>query len=494
MSEKAPAFVRPLLAFLVFNLAVRGAALGDVFFINEDAALVTGARELFSSSPLFRPLFEAYGPGFIRPWQLWGLYVEQGLLGLSAPASVAVGLGIFSAALAIVFASLREHVGDFGAAIGCLLASGTPVSGEPLLWLSDRHDVYLAFFFACALACSLALATRKLALGPGLGLLTLAFWGAFYSNEKSTAVPAVVSAAALALLLGRAELRREWRRMAAVVTVSLANLGAYFALRHAVLGKLVGGYDDRVIGSGELSSAALHHLLRNVLTLPLFSQTEPNPALAQALLATLGLVLVGLGALLVRRRDRIFRALGVGVLLYVALVISAVPTLRHFLAEAPGWEGLGALGPLNARNLWLPHLVSSLILGVVLGVVFTHTRAKVAKGALVVCGLALVLNHAHQAMTTSARFARAGRLTREVVSVMSTHCACADVRSGQVSGVPAIYAGVNTLTEPMWLDCNLHRTGAPRCRDGEPRCSIAVYVSATHEPTIAPRTSSRHAP
>lgn len=490
------AFVRAFLAFFAFNLALRAAALRDLFFLNEDAALAVGARQMFASSPLalLRPLAEPYGPGFLRPWQLWGFYFEQGHLGLSAPASVVVGLAIFSLALAVAFAALRPHVGSLGAAVGCLLASGTPLTGEPLLWLSDRHDVYLAFFFAFALACAFGVVARSLELRRGLGLLTVALWGAFYSNEKGTAVPVVVCLGALALVVARAELGREWKRVLGLGAVALANVVAYFALRRAVLGKLIGGYDDRLLTGDGLGSEALGRLLGNVLTLSLFSQNEPSPLLGEVLLAALGAALFVLGAWGARHRARLGRAVAAGALLYAALLASAVPTLRHFVSEPLGFRALGALGAGNLRNLWLPHLVANLLFGALLGLVFVQLRGKLFRGVAVAVAGVLIAGHAYQAVDAAARFARAGRLTREVVSVMRASCACADVRSGQVTGVPSLYAGVNTLTEPPWLDFQLELGGVRRCSEDEPRCAIAVYVSNVHEPTVAARASTRSAP
>jgi len=471
--EWGAALSRPFVVFLVFNLALRAALLPKLYFLNEDGALVAGARNVFARPGLsfLRLFFEPYGPRIIRPWQLYGFHLEQNVLGLSAPVSIAVTFAIFSLALAILFVSLRPYVGTFGAIVAGLLMSGTPISAEPLLWLSDRHDVYLVLFFACALACTFAIAEGRLSLRRGLVLLSLALWGGFYSNEKGTAVVALVSLAALGLTL-----TRPTRHLGVISATAFTNLGLYFLLRRLVLGTWIGGYDDRILPEGGLTLEVLRRFGKNALTLTLFSQLEERAGLVRLLVAAGAALLLALAAVIYQNRRWAWRAAAVAVLLYVACLVAAVPNLRDFLVEPTGYASLGRLGVLNVRRYWLPHVVLCLSLGTLIGFVWRHVPWRALEALVAIAALCMVANHTYQAWVSAGPFARAGELTRGVLRAMRDSCTCADLRNGQVTGVPQLYAGVNTMTDKSWFDADFEAGGAPTCHEDSPRCRIKVTV------------------
>jgi hypothetical protein len=128
------------------------------------------------------------------------------------------------------------------------------------------------------------------------------------------------------------------------------------------------------------------------------------------------------------------------------------------------------------RRYWLPHVVSCLSLGLLSGFAWRHVRWRALKALVAVAALCLVANHAYQAYISARPFARAGELSRSVLQAMRENCTCADLRNGQVSGVPQLYAGVNTLTNETWFDADFRATGAPVCMDDSPRCRIKVTV------------------
>ncbi len=473
-----------LSAFLLlvgFNVALRAESLPGIFFINEDAALIMGAKGMapFSSPKSFATVFKSYGPRVIRPWQLLGFEVEQNVLGLSAIQSVLVSLVLFSISLLIVSAALRRYIGLLGVAAACVLMSGSSLTAEPLMWLSDRHDVYLILFFSCALATVLAGMEGKLHPGVALPLLGVALVGAFYSNEKAVAVPVILSQLALALFLIKGPTRELFNRAWPIAMVCVVSLSAYFWMRYSLLGTFVGGYDNRVLPDGGLTARQVLKLAVQPFSIPIFSNVNREVFFVWVQVTALvtivgGLAWLGIKRLTVSTTTRIDRArLVAGVfLLLSAAVVAAIPTLRSFLGTPSGPLGAGLVGVLNTRNFWLPHIVVSLLLGGGYGCLWGWLSDRRLKAILLgLCALHLGIS-ASNGRASARPYALAGQFTRSSVELVMTHCACADLQHGQIAGMPTLYGGVNSFTGPLWVDFSAYHQGLPACTEADKRCLL----------------------
>ena len=115
-------------------------------------------------------------------------------------------------------------------------------------------------------------------------LLTLSYWLGFYANEKATAVPVMISVLATMLVLLKDEmLMSRCKHLCAVYIFSLLAFLSYFVFRFAVLGKVVGGYDDRLLNPDQLTPAFLLGWLVKALTLPFWQMEYSDYVLVSCL-------------------------------------------------------------------------------------------------------------------------------------------------------------------------------------------------------------------
>ena len=153
MRNKVFGYLHPSLVIFLFlilyNYVIRLDVLWKLSYLNDDSSLILGAMAAYDwRAPMTFLLhfYTPYGPSVIRPFQLLGIYFERSILGLDVIGSVYLGVAIFSTGLFFIWRALSYRLNTFGVFASCILISTSMVTAEPLLWLSDRHDIYLLFF------------------------------------------------------------------------------------------------------------------------------------------------------------------------------------------------------------------------------------------------------------------------------------------------------------------------------------------------------------
>ena len=138
-------------SFLLFNFLFCVPFIFSFAYLNDDSALVMGAVADIDRNGPWHYFYQSYGPQIIRPFQLFGMYIDAKLFSLNPLPSHFVSLVIFSLAQFVFFLVLRRHIGFLGSFVAAMLPALSIISAEPRYWLSDRHDLYLFFFFALTL-------------------------------------------------------------------------------------------------------------------------------------------------------------------------------------------------------------------------------------------------------------------------------------------------------------------------------------------------------
>lgn len=479
-------FLLLALFFFSLNYVLRSPYINRLYFLNEDTGLARGAIGRFSDDFWGWTLFylrNSYGPRVIRPLQLIGFYFEQGVFKLSPPGSIAVGLVFLSISLSCIVYAVKPYVGFLGGVVGSLLLSVSVVTAEPLLWLSDRHDIYLLFFFSAGLLiCSRWLFTaerwRSWRFALGLFVLSIVVWGGFYSNEKATAVPVIFSGFALVHLA----LTGGWREKQTVIKTSLIILMMfvlfvwYLWFRYSVLGTIIGGpsaYKDRLLPETGISLNLAKLYIINIVKLPLRNATESLHEIAYRIIPITLAFCIGttLATLdyrgLLTRRSIIIAGI---ILLILAgtVVASTVPTFRSFQTTV-------FYGHFNIRMIWLPHIVISIIIGGFYGLTFKIVRSLWLRSVIVVIVLGHIGLTAIGGRISAKNFADASEYTQRVTQLYQENCACATGDGSQVEGLLPTKSWVNTFSSPIWLDADAFWNGMPSCKADAPQCQMLFY-------------------
>lgn len=466
-------FIAMWTLFIAINVCLRWPALSTATFINDDAALILGSQAVHDLG--FLHFFtNSYGPRVIRPFQLIGMHTEHAVIGLGAGEMLMVGIVYLSFAQAVFHSVLRRFAGEAASILGVSLIGAGYVAAEPVLWISDRHDLYLLAFFAM----SLLVATRLWDVRKWSQRLILAgaycafLFGALFSNEKATAIPVMLSA--LALLAPRRD-KGEWIANSITVwAVSAITLAGYFMLRLSVIGDFVGGYNSKVLPDN-VGWAHLLRFIRNVLSLPW------RPAMEFSLTAMIVLAcIVSLFAwaiVIALRSGRFGRVCAVCSVAIATITLSGVPTFQYLTAD--GYTG-------GSRFMWLPNTVACLWISVVSGYVIANATNLAMRLGSCAASLIVWIYIIQQGTHGTAAYATAHEFTRTAQRMFVEHCSCVDTDSPQSEGLPYRVADVNVFTEKAWIEYELLIQGMPRCVQDGPRCRVRFELAPDGRLTAAP--------
>jgi len=485
-------YVFIFLLILFYNIVIRIPFLFKIFYLNEDSALIIGASNAYNwkhPGTLLQHFYTPYGPNVIRPFELLGLYFENAIFGFTPQSSLVVGVFLFSLGLSFLWKAISYQINIFGVFACCILLSTSVATSEPLLWLSDRHDVYLFVFGSL----SLLICARQRILHSNIAitatLLTLFLWGGFLSNEKGTALPLMLSGAILVFNLADSDVvnKQKLEESLGLILICLLNFIAYFLFRFFVLGMLVGGYDNKVLPDLFGFADILKFIFR-ALTTTIFLQESQSGF--EFILVSLVILLLGYLVLINVRldiaKDKLntcvrFKPIAIIFLLVLICISSAIPTLRAFLWEGKENFGITHIGVLNVRNFWLNHITMSIILGVIYGYLFSRVGSKFSK--ILIIGLISLQIGVGLAQTRRAgeHFVEASNYTKNAMAVVSNICSCIDTKWSKGQGLIPLYAGVNSFTEPNWLHAHLLLNGFPKCVEEEQACNYLVMNSEAGE-------------
>lgn len=466
---------------------------GALGFLNEDTALIEGAVSGIRHDGLWSLFWTAYGPRVIRPFQLIDLAVAWNIGGMQPFVFHWMALILVALGQTFLFLALRSVIGFSGAAFAASLCAFSMAAAEPRFWISDRHDLYLLFFLALAL-----LLTRKFferldnSWRRNLSfavILSLVFWGGFYSNEKATAIPALICALATAYLLIRksaATKREDLSRFGILVLIALANTAAYFAFRRSVLGEFIGGYNSSFLPAQGISFGLFWDWTLTILSaifrqesaqLTIFAILVSVPAVAIALIACLRAA---------SHSHSTSRVVSCAIACLGALYLSAIPTLQ-FSLHPP------AIGPMNSRMLWLPTIVASVLLGALLGAALKSFQKPEGRGAVLYgFGLILVVSiyGGRQALVD---YGRAAEYTRQIIRGYGNYCTCYDKSENQFEGLTAFPFGVNAFSEDAWIFTQASTAGMHECKgesESERNCKFLILSTEEGGETAPIRISA----
>jgi len=193
--------MQPILFFIILciaNFLFRCPELFSFGYLNDDAALIQGAIAAFSREGVLPLFFSSYGPDVIRPFQIIGFYLETLFFGIDPFPSHLISIGILSLSQTLIIFAIKRNISLLGAWVAVLPLGFSILAAEPNYWLSDRHDLYLLFFFSLSLLiCSRCLFSRNGMKSANYGwwlLLLFSIFGCYYSNEKGVAVPGILVA------------------------------------------------------------------------------------------------------------------------------------------------------------------------------------------------------------------------------------------------------------------------------------------------------------
>lgn len=305
-----PMVNNPRAAALAAALFLLGALLAfhvslTAFFQSDDFNFVAAAgwRGL-------RGIVEPFGGGFFRPVSALTVVVDHALWGLNPIGYHLTNVAFhgLNAWLVCLLASLLLERGEQRrelAVLAGLLFLVLPCHGEAVSWISGRTDVIATTFTLGSLIAYLRF--RRMGSTRAVVTSLVLFLLALMAKESALPLPFVVIAYEL---LHPSSTTRGYRTLGrlAVPSLFLAGLGAFMALRWAILGGLVGGYGVSV----HLSAHAVV-VARNLLAFPACALDLPFPgrlaafmsgsAPAAAVLVTVALALAGLVVFFVRRRS-----------------------------------------------------------------------------------------------------------------------------------------------------------------------------------------------
>jgi hypothetical protein len=487
------------LLILAFNLVLRIKVIFQSGYLNEDSGLIRIFSSGFDSggfpwllSFLHTPyLVFASAPtsGLIRPFQLASMVVEQHLLGFGPTQSHVVAISLFSFGLWILWRALA-HLTVLAGQLACIgLLSTSVVSADPLLWLSDRHDVYLLIFSAAAFLLVVRWMQGTLHAAWYLPLTTVTVCGAFLSNEKATALPLILSATALALAVQQrtAGQAGAFRRAALAWGLFAALFTAYFAYRIAVLGRIVGGYDDTVLTDG--SGHRLPLFVVKAATTPLLIQADSNPApsIVRLIIAVslVGLVVMRLRDMSSERPRRTLIVFATATTCgLVSLVAASFPTYRYFLWEHRDlFDWFVYADRPNSRMFWLGTIVLCVLTGLLFGFLTQGPIGQVRKRLALGLLLTLILMSARDLVIMNGNYIRATQYTQGWLGAYETANRCVSTATIEDRGFERVVAGVHTFSSSWEISQALVFRGLPLCEGSSlPHPEVPATVAGAPTP------------
>jgi hypothetical protein len=255
------------------------------------------------------------------------------------------------------------------------------------------------------------------------------------------------------------------------------NVIGYLLLRRAVLGELI-GYTGSVLPEGGLSFKNLLGWVAGVSAIPFRQPTISAGESLATITAPFLLLALFFVARDAWREKRCLRLLLVLVGCVLALFLASVPTLRF---NVGGWYESG----LNSRLVWLPSIVASVLMGLLLGAAL-RTRAALLWRVVLSCGFLFFLVRSVQAGRIGGEsFARAAEYSREAVAGFARYCECYGEAPEQVAGLAPYPYGVNTFSEREWFFTLVRRVGVPQCEEHRAREAACRVVVDTPSGVVA---------
>jgi hypothetical protein len=470
-------FILLFIFFILFNLSLRYPAILHISYLCDDSGLILGSQQVENPGGAFNLFFSSYGPNIIRPLQLIGMYIEHYVLSLSSLQSHIISLFVLSLAQALLAKAFSREAGSFGAFFGCLLIGSSLFAGEPSCWLSDRIDLYLLLFFS--ISCMVLLKSLEIGLNTGafalcVAVLFVSNWGGFYSNEKATAVPIILCFVVIAkTMLQSVGQRLQLHKIIILLCVNTVSFVGYFAFRFAVLGKLIGGYDNSLIPASGISIKALGLWFLNLTTMP-FRTIEPQLASTySAILIPVLFVIIAFTIYELRRRGTMTKVIMIIVLIiFLCIATASMPTFKYIIRE-------DLSGLLNTRFYWMPHIVISLAIGFLFGHAFCLARGTPIKALIVAISILFVAFTAAQGRKATKAFETASIYSNEILTIFTQVCGCVNPSAKQVFGLYPIVAGVNTYTEYAWFLTQAQLAGVKKCSESNP-CKLEIKTEDSY--------------
>lgn len=314
-----------------------------------------------------------------------------------------------------------------------LLFSLHPLHAEPVYWLVGRTELIVACFILFSILFSILFLNRR---HPLWGILSItAFLLALGSKETGVVVPFAVTLHVL--LFSDYGSERFLRRVAVHLTPYYLLLGAYFVLRKAITGHLIGQY-----GAMEIKLLAPSSIPKGIVHLFAY-QLRPTGG---ALLTPAGDALVGQTV-----RGLIDPLTWILLLAIVGLVISARMNRRAWfclgLLLVFAFPILSLLAEKNlpidaARLYYLPSAAFCLFLAALL------VRAPVSIARVI--GFILFFAFAGLLAINSLPWIRAARITREIVHTIERVANRPGVEKVLVIGNPDLYFGAELFGTKSW--------------------------------------------
>lgn len=441
-------FIPAFFVFFVLNFSIRAVFLGDLGYLNEDAALMLGARDSISQHGILYWFIHSYGPQVIRPLQLISFWLDWQIFHALPLIQHIENIALVSVSQSLIVVTLVSVFGRLSLLLLVLPLSMAFSAAEPNLWLSDRHDLILLVFFSCAMV-----ADWKISSGVVRGVvLFFCFLGAFFSNEKGLVTPASIVCISLALSPWSIDLRRV---RPSVTAAGLAYL-FYFPLRAFVLhGQVIGGYDERIfpdvisaIGLGKWVLTLISSPFRGGMYVPWLEVIFPF------------FLLIPITSSRVRKQV----SSSTLVLLGANLLLLGLPTIRFSPALATDHI-------FSSRMLWLPLFGSALLVSYL---VERYWQAKlrwvnlfvVSWWSIAVCSLVIGNVRSLQ------YFVHANQASAKAFAEYSGRCGCTADPARAIVGLPVHVDTVNTFTESQWLifDAKFHEL--PHCTS---ECPLVAY-------------------
>jgi hypothetical protein len=488
------------LAILGINAAIRARSIAQVGLLNEDLGLVRSFRAGYRAGGIewLLTFFHApYISEFIRPFQVVSMTVEQVILGWGPRASHVVAIVVFSLGLWILWRALAHLTNPVGQLACVGLLSSSMLTVEPVLWLSDRHDLYLLVFSATAFLLVVRWMRGTLSAAWFLPLTVVTVWGAFLSNEKGSAVPVVLALATAALeVQRRARGEQGTLRSALVAWAAYAALVvSYFAFRLLVLGTLVGGYDDRLmpdragvelpfVGQVQEMPVLLVYaaFVLYAVTTPYLIETDPSVAVLIARLAVVGILVTLVVSRLrsesaERRRRTLLVLVSTTLCGMAALVAAGAPSLRAFFWHPYDlFTLLVSTEMVDSRVYWLGAIVFSVLAGLLFG--FLSANAHGVRRAVVLGLLAvLVILGMRDLVIYDENFVRATEYSEAAVRSYEQRHDCISSALIEKEGLARVAYGVNVFGDPWFMNQALAEDGLPLCVDqSEPHPDLPATV------------------
>jgi hypothetical protein len=391
------------LAVAMFLLGALVAFQGSLtaFFQSDDFNFVAAA-----GGQGLRGIVEPFGGEFFRPVSALTVVIDRALWGLN-PTGYHLTNVVFhglNAWLVCLLASLLlergEELRELPVLAG-LLFLVLPCHGEAVSWISGRTDVIATTFTLGSLVAYVLF--RRMGCTRALVTSLVLFLLALMAKESALPLPFVVIAYELfhpsSTTRGNCTLGR-----LAVPSFFLAGLGAFMALRWAILGGLVGGY-----GASVHLSAHTVVVARNLLAFPACALDLPFPgrlaafmsgsAPAAAVLVTVALVVAALAVYCMKRR------LPAPAFLLVAFYLALLPVLNLPLSVTDSQ---------GERWVYLPSAFLSML------VVWSLARLLPGRKAMAILLVAASLGYGVALHGGNRRWRNAGELARTFLADVST--------------------------------------------------------------------------